>query len=53
MTKEIPKYLGEKECNERKWWRDLDVGTRRKQTGIGWKERKEGAECAMRERDKS
>jgi hypothetical protein len=24
------------------------VGTRREKTGIGWKERKEGAECAMR-----
>jgi hypothetical protein len=25
-----------------------DVGTRREKTGIGRKERKEGAECAMR-----
>jgi hypothetical protein len=24
------------------------VGTRREETGIRWKERKEGAECAMR-----
>jgi hypothetical protein len=24
------------------------VGTRREKTGIGWKERKEGAECAKR-----
>jgi hypothetical protein len=24
------------------------VGTKREQTGIGWKERKEGSECAMR-----
>jgi hypothetical protein len=24
------------------------VGTRREKTGIGWKERKEGAECAMK-----
>jgi hypothetical protein len=35
---------GEKE----KWWRYLDVWTRREKTGIGWKERKEGAECAMK-----
>jgi hypothetical protein len=28
------------------------VGMRREKTGIGWKERKEGAECAMkRERE--
>jgi hypothetical protein len=31
-----------------KWWRDLDVGTRREKVGIRGKERKEGAECAMR-----
>jgi hypothetical protein len=33
-----------------KLWRDLcvDVGTRREKTGIGWKESKEGAECAMK-----
>jgi hypothetical protein len=24
------------------------VGTKRGKTGIGWKERKEGVECAMR-----
>jgi hypothetical protein len=24
------------------------VGTRREKTGVGWEERKEGAECAMR-----
>jgi hypothetical protein len=24
------------------------LGTRKEKTGIGWKERKEGAECAMR-----
>jgi hypothetical protein len=30
------------------------VGRRREKTGIGWKERKEGAECAMkRERQSS
>jgi hypothetical protein len=38
---------GERECKRKK-----DVGTRREKTGIGWKERKEGAECAMRERDR-
>jgi hypothetical protein len=31
-----------------KRWRDIDVGTRTERTGIGRKERKEGAECAMR-----
>jgi hypothetical protein len=30
------------------------VGTRREKTGIGWKDKKEGAECAMtRERQSS
>jgi hypothetical protein len=38
---------GERECKRKK-----DVGTRREKTGIGWKERKEGAECAMRERER-
>jgi hypothetical protein len=33
---------------KKKLWRDLDVGTRREKTGIGWKERKEGAECVVR-----
>jgi hypothetical protein len=36
---------------EREWKRkknDLDVGTRREKTGIGWTEKKEGAECTMR-----
>jgi hypothetical protein len=28
------------------------VGTRREKTGIGWKERKEGAECANEERER-
>jgi hypothetical protein len=33
--------------------RDLDVGRRREKTGIRWKEKKEGAQCAMRrEREK-
>jgi hypothetical protein len=33
-----------------KLWRDLcvDVRTRREKTDIGWKESKEGAECAMK-----
>jgi hypothetical protein len=31
-----------------KRWRDIDVETRTEKTGIGRKERKEGAECAMR-----
>jgi hypothetical protein len=33
-----------------KLWRDSDVGTRREKTSIGRKERKKGAECAMREK---
>ncbi|KAH0809508.1 hypothetical protein GEV33_013282 [Tenebrio molitor] len=36
-SEEIPEYLG-----------DSKLGTRREKTGIGWKERKEGAECVMR-----
>jgi hypothetical protein len=36
-----------------KWWGDSDVGTRRQKTGIGWKERKEGAECVMRRETQS
>jgi hypothetical protein len=44
MTEEIPEYLGRESARER----NLDVGTRREKTGIGWKERKEGAEYAMR-----
>jgi hypothetical protein len=31
-----------------KRWRDIDVETRAEKTGIGRKERKEGAECALR-----
>jgi hypothetical protein len=47
MTEEVLEYLGRENARERK-----DVGTRREKTGIGWKERKEGAECAMRERER-
>jgi hypothetical protein len=43
MTEEVPEYLGRENARERK-----DVGTRREKTGIGWKERKEDTECAMR-----
>jgi hypothetical protein len=45
---EIPEYLERESTREKKLWRDLDVGTRREKTGIGWKERKEGAECVVR-----
>jgi hypothetical protein len=38
----------EREQEKKKLWRDSDVETRREKTGIGWKERKEGAECTMR-----
>jgi hypothetical protein len=48
MTEEIPEYLsGERECKRKKNDGEI-VGTRREKTGIGRKERKEGAECAMR-----
>jgi hypothetical protein len=41
---------GERECKrEKKLWRDFRCGKRgKRKTGIGWKERKEGAESAMR-----
>jgi hypothetical protein len=39
---------GERVQEKGKWWRDLDVGTKREKTGIGRKKRNEGAECAMR-----
>jgi hypothetical protein len=48
IPEEIPEYLGERMQEKEKWWRDLDVGTRREKTGTGRKERKEGAEFAMR-----
>jgi hypothetical protein len=41
MTEKILEYLS----GERK--RKIKT-TRREKTGVGWKERKEGAECAMR-----
>jgi hypothetical protein len=46
-------YLGERVEEKEKWWGDSDVGTRRQKTGIGWKERKEGAECVMRRETQS
>jgi hypothetical protein len=39
---------GRESARKKKSWRDLYVGTRRGKTGIIWKERKEGVECAMR-----
>jgi hypothetical protein len=40
---------GERECKERKMMARFRRGkTRREKRGIGWKRRKEGAECAMR-----
>jgi hypothetical protein len=48
-TEEIPEYLRRESAKERKM-----MGTRKDKTGVGWKERKEGAECAMkRERQSS
>jgi hypothetical protein len=43
ITEEIPEYLRREGARERKMRRDSDVGTRREKTGIGRKERKEGA----------
>jgi hypothetical protein len=44
MTEEIPEYLGKENAGERKMmWR-----FRREKTSIGWKERKESVECALR-----
>ncbi|KAJ3620528.1 hypothetical protein MTP99_004469 [Tenebrio molitor] len=48
MTKEICSIWGERECKREKNERDLDVGTRIEKTGIGWKDRKGGAECAIK-----
>jgi hypothetical protein len=44
MTEEIPEYLGRESAKERK----IGVGTGREKIVIRRKERKEGAECAMR-----
>jgi hypothetical protein len=44
MIEEILEYLGGESAKEK----DLDVGMRREETGIRRKERKQGAECAMR-----
>jgi hypothetical protein len=44
MTEEIPEYLGREGARERKMM--ARFRTRREKTGIGWKERKEGAGCA-------
>jgi hypothetical protein len=41
MTQEIPEYLGSESAREKKIMA-------REKTGIGWKERKEGAEWVMR-----
>jgi hypothetical protein len=41
MTQEIPEYLGSESAREKKIMA-------REETGIGWKERKEGAEWVMR-----
>jgi hypothetical protein len=37
---------GERECKK---WQDIDGGTRREKTCIGWKERKESAERERKE----
>jgi hypothetical protein len=44
-----PEATGERECKRKKRWRVLFVGTRREKTGIRWKKRKEGTECATYE----
>jgi hypothetical protein len=48
MTEELPEYQGRESAKERKMMTRFRGGTRREKTGIGWKERKEGLECAMR-----
>jgi hypothetical protein len=54
MTKEIPDYLGRASAKERKVLSRFRCGNEKEKTGIGWKERKEGPECAMkRERQSS
>jgi hypothetical protein len=47
------KYPGRKNTRKKKWWRDTDVVTKRQKPGIGWKIRKEAAECAMRREKQS
>jgi hypothetical protein len=39
---------GERVQKREKWWWNLNVGMRGEKTDIGWKERKECAECVMR-----
>jgi hypothetical protein len=51
MTEEIPEYLGRESAKEKKLWRDLDVGTRRQKTCIGWKERKKVQNVLRGERE--
>jgi hypothetical protein len=46
MAEEIPEHLWKDSARERKMM--ARIGTRRGKTGIEWKERKGGAECAMR-----
>jgi hypothetical protein len=46
MTEEIVEYLGREGARERKMMARFKE--RREKTGIGWKEKKEGAECAMK-----
>jgi hypothetical protein len=48
MTEELPEYRGRESAKERKMMTRFRGGTRREKTGIGWKESKEGLECAMR-----
>jgi hypothetical protein len=48
MTEEIPKYLEKESARERKMMARFRCGNKERETGIGWKEMKEGAECAMR-----
>jgi hypothetical protein len=47
MTKEIPEYLGRKSARERKMMARFRCGNEERENRY-WKERKEGAECAMR-----
>jgi hypothetical protein len=45
-------YLGRESARERKM-KAIQMWEEARETGIGWKERKEGAECAMRREKQS
>jgi hypothetical protein len=48
MTQEIPEQLGRESAKERKMIEIFRCGNEERENRFGWKERKEGAECATR-----